>query len=331
MKVVKRMLAVIVIAAVMVTALPNIVKAKTKPVLNKKKVTLTITNTKKNPKITLKVRGVSKKIAKKAKWTTSNKKVATVKKGKVTAKKAGKATITCKVQNRRLTCKITVKDKRGTEKPDNGVLKVEIKSLGSDSISTPGVYERLQLYGNDPHPVPKSSKEDPTSPYTEENVNTYKTTRSKFFSNGKRYLINSRIVVTCNGKDITDKASYIVQFNEDVGMIPVVTNGMMDINAVRVISAYDKPKLIVKYNGAKKSITIQQTIEERRFNMCYCGELFDNGWDCAEHQKKLVAEALATGDDSYHFRTFEKHGGYWIPYYRIVTLKEKEMAQSQRK
>lgn len=333
MKVTKRLLAVIVIAAVMVTALPNMVeaKAKTKPVLNKKKVTLTITNTKKNPKATLKVKGVSNKIAKKAKWTTSNKKVVTIKKGKVTAKKAGKVTITCKVQNRRLTCKITVKDKRGTEKPDNGVLKVEIKSLGSDSISAPGVYERLQLHGNAPHPVPKSSKEDPTSPYTEENVNTYKTTRSKFFSNGEPYLINSKIVATYNGKDVTNKASYMIQLNEDVGMIPQIPNGMVNIADIKVISAYDKPKLIAKYNGVEKSITIQQTIEERRFTMCYCGELFDPGSECDQHQSALTNEARATNDDKYLFYVYEKHGGCWIPYYKIVTLKEKEMAQSQRK
>ena len=322
MKVVKRMLAVIVIAAVMVTALPNMVEAKTKPTLNKKKVTLTITNTKKNPKATLKVKGVSNKIAKKAKWKTSNKKVATIKKGKVTAKKAGKATITCKVRNRRLTCKITVKDKRGTEKPDNGVLKVEIKSFGSDSISTPGVYERLQLYGNAPHPVPKSSKEDPTSPYTEENVNTYKTTRSKFFSNGVCYLINSRIVVTCNGKDVTNKASYMIQFNDDVGMIPMITNGIADMDTISGISGYGKFKLIVKYNDAEKSITLHQTMEERRFTMCYCGELFDHGSKCDQHQSALINEARATNDDKYLFYVYEKHGGCWIPYYKIVTLKE---------
>lgn len=322
MKVTKRLLAVIVIAAVMATALPNMVEAKAKPVLNKKKVTLTITNTKKNPKATLKVKGVSNKIAKKAKWTTSNKKVATVKKGKVMAKKAGRATITCKVQGRRLTCKITVKDKRGTEKPDNGVLKVEIKSLGSDSISAPGVYERLQLYGGSTYSYPKSSKEDSTSPYTEENVNTYKTTRSKFFYNGKRYLINSRIVVTCNGEDVTNKASYMIQFNDDVGMIPMITNGIADMDTISGISGYGKFKLVIQYNSMKKSIVLQQTIKERRFTMCYCGELFDNEWDHTEHQKRLVAEALATGDDSYHFHTFEKHGGSWIPHYRIVTLKE---------
>ena len=321
MKVTKRLLTVIVIAAVMVTALPNMVEAKAKPVLNKKKVTLTITNTKKNPKATLKVKGVSNKIAKKAKWATTNKKVATVKKGKVTAKKAGRATITCKVQNRRLTCKITVKDKRGTEKPDNGVLNVEIKSLGSDSITTPGVYERLQLYGDSTYSYPKSSKEDSTSPYTEENVNTYKTTRSKIFYDGKRYLINSKIVVTYNGEDVTNKASYMIQFNDDVGMIPMITNGIADMDTVLGISGYGKFKLIVKYNSMEKSITMQQTTEMRRFVMCYCGELFDNGNDWAEHHKALLG-ACAPDDYRQRFLVNEKHGGYWIPYYKIVTLKE---------
>lgn len=321
MKVTKRLLAVIVIAAVMVTALPNMVKAKTKPTLNKKKVTLTITNTKKNPKATLKVKGVSNKIAKKAEWTTSNKKVATVKKGKVTAKKTGKATITCKVQGRRLTCKITVKDKRGTEKPDNGVLKVEIKSLGSDSISTPGVYERLQLYGGRTYSYPKSSKEDSTSPYTEENVNTYKTTRSKFFYNGHPYLINSKIVVTCNGEDVTNKASYMIQFNDNVGMIPMITNGIADMDTISGISGYGKFKLIVKYNSMEKSITMQQTTEMRRFVMCYCGELFDKSSDRVEHCEALLG-ACAPDDYRQRFLVNEKHGGYWIPYYKIVTLKE---------
>lgn len=52
---------------------------------------------------------VSGKISK-AKWTTSNKKVATVNsKGKVTGKKAGKATITVKVGKKSYQCKVTVK------------------------------------------------------------------------------------------------------------------------------------------------------------------------------------------------------------------------------
>lgn len=56
-------------------------------------------------KKTLKVKGTSKK----AKWSTSNKKVATVSsKGVVTAKGKGTATITAKVGKKKYTCKVTV-------------------------------------------------------------------------------------------------------------------------------------------------------------------------------------------------------------------------------
>lgn len=49
---------------------------------------------------------------KKAAWTSSNTKVATVNSnGKITAKKAGKATITAKIGNKTMTCKVTVTKK----------------------------------------------------------------------------------------------------------------------------------------------------------------------------------------------------------------------------
>lgn len=56
----------------------------------------------------LKVKNTKKKV----KWSSSKKKVASVnKKGKVTAKKVGKATITAKVAGKKLKCKVTVKKK----------------------------------------------------------------------------------------------------------------------------------------------------------------------------------------------------------------------------
>ena len=55
---------------------------------------------------TLKVSGTSKKVP----WSSSNKKVATVSsKGVVSAKSSGSATITAKVNNKNLKCKVTVK------------------------------------------------------------------------------------------------------------------------------------------------------------------------------------------------------------------------------
>lgn len=56
---------------------------------------------------TLKITGTKKKVT----WSTSKKSVATVSsKGKVTAKKAGTATITAKVDGKKYTCKVTVKN-----------------------------------------------------------------------------------------------------------------------------------------------------------------------------------------------------------------------------
>lgn len=74
--------------------------------LSKKKATLTV---KQSVKLRVKRNPISAK--EKITWSSSNKKVATVSKsGKVTAKKAGKATITAKTSNgKKATCKITVK------------------------------------------------------------------------------------------------------------------------------------------------------------------------------------------------------------------------------
>lgn len=113
--IVKKVATVIIALAVLVTAVnpARIEAAAKKASLNKKAVTLTITNKNANPSVTLKVKNTKKSV----KWTVNNKKIATVKKtgkysAKITAKKAGKETITCKVNGRTLKCKVTVVDKR---------------------------------------------------------------------------------------------------------------------------------------------------------------------------------------------------------------------------
>lgn len=71
------------------------------PSISKKSATL-----QKGETLTLKLSGTNKKVT----WKSSNKSVATVSsKGKVTAKKAGTATITATVLKKKYTCKITVK------------------------------------------------------------------------------------------------------------------------------------------------------------------------------------------------------------------------------
>ena len=106
----KKFLAVVLALVLSISLLPTTgVSAASKKVkLNKTKATIYVGKT-----VTLKLKNNKKKV----KWSTSNKKVATVtKKGKVKGKKAGKATITAKVGKKKYKCKITVK-KKATPKP----------------------------------------------------------------------------------------------------------------------------------------------------------------------------------------------------------------------
>jgi len=97
-------LAMTAVMAFAVSGSPESMAAKKskKIKLNKSKITLTVGETYK-----LKLKNNKKKV----KWSSSKKKVATVgKKGKVTAKKKGTAKITAKVDKKKYTCKVTVKN-----------------------------------------------------------------------------------------------------------------------------------------------------------------------------------------------------------------------------
>lgn len=86
----KKVLAVLLVAALgMSPCAKGVEAAKKKPVLSSKKIVLKVGKSKK-----LKVRNISKSVKKK--WKSKNKKIATVSKtGKVTAKRAGKTTVSC--------------------------------------------------------------------------------------------------------------------------------------------------------------------------------------------------------------------------------------------
>lgn len=96
--------------------------------LNKTKATLS-----KGEKLRLKVTGTKSKV----RWSSSNKKVATVSStGRVTAKKNGTAKITAKVKNKKLTCKITVKYKD----TGKGTMYVATPSGTSENGKIPKLY-----------------------------------------------------------------------------------------------------------------------------------------------------------------------------------------------
>lgn len=90
----------------------NEVKTKKKIKLSKKKATMRVNQT-----LKLKLKNAK---AKKVKWSSSKKKIATVSKnGKVRARKTGKTTITATYKGKKYKCKITIKKAKKSEKVIN--------------------------------------------------------------------------------------------------------------------------------------------------------------------------------------------------------------------
>lgn len=108
MKRVKSLISLLIFSMVVLLAVPATDAGATKKIaLNKNSVALTVGKT-----LQLKVTGTTEKV----KWTSSKKTVATVSvKGKVKAKKAGKAKITAKVAGKKLVCSVCVKAKSASE------------------------------------------------------------------------------------------------------------------------------------------------------------------------------------------------------------------------
>ena len=101
MRIIRKVI-IFVMALSIVMAVP--VTSHAKVSLNKTKVTLTVGKT-----VTLKVKGTKAKV----KWSSSKKSVASVsKKGKVKARKPGKAYITAKVGAKKYRCRVIVKAKK---------------------------------------------------------------------------------------------------------------------------------------------------------------------------------------------------------------------------
>ena len=85
------------------TNIISTVQAASKITISKKTLKLTVGKSK-----TIKLKGLTKAQAKKVKWTSSKKTIATVKNGKIKAIKAGTATITAKYIGKKYKCKLTV-------------------------------------------------------------------------------------------------------------------------------------------------------------------------------------------------------------------------------
>lgn len=287
MKTIKKILCFVVTVAIVVAGFQVTAEAATKVKLNKKAVTLTITDSKKNPTTTLKVKGVSSKVAKKAKWSTSKKSVATVKKGKVTAKKAGKATITCKVKGKKYTCKVTVKDNRTK---NTGTLNVTITQKASETGLGP----------KHPAHAPKGFEDLVSDSYL----------RSK--GGGEPYGVN-KITVTYNGKDVTNEAKYEIDNTQvacvtSPGVIKATNQGMLF-------------NLTVSYKGVEKTFRMGKTTVANSHIICYCGEVFARDEFCT------LQNPCSDDEPCPHCKHSKENrcGGHWIgQYVQYIDIRIKE-------
>ncbi len=267
----KKVLCVIVAIAMVTALVSNTVEAAGKVKLNKKKVTLTITDSKKKPSTTLKIKGLSKKKAKKAKWYTSKKSVATVKKGKVTAKKAGKVTITCKVKGKKYKCRVTVVDKRTDNKR---VLDAEVTIRKATDI---------EYY----YPVKQYQAEDGFTCQ----VSTAKTLDGKPFNTWCASNLN-KITVKYNGEDITSKAKFEIK---DPYNAPYGDEATIDKDGtIQLKASKNDIRLTIVYKGMKKTLKLKTEWVTREDCVCRCGQIFSSGDEQLEHAKRIMAE---TGSD----------------------------------
>ncbi len=162
----------LVLAAAMVIGLVTpgtSAQAAAKVKLSAKKLTLTVGQSK-----TLTVKKGSKKV-KSVKWKTSNAKVATVKKGKVTAKKAGTAKITATVSKKKYTCKVTVKAKTAPVTTEHVISAVTTEQKSVPTTQQPAV----STTESQTVPVPATEDKTPQTVTTEDKTGANVTTEDK--------------------------------------------------------------------------------------------------------------------------------------------------------
>ena len=134
--------------------------------ISKTKKTLNVKETFK-----LKVKNTKKKI----KWSSSNKKVATVNsKGKVTAKKKGKATITAKVGGKKYKCKVKV------EKPKISATYKTIAATESWTLKVNGTSQKVKWSSGNKSVATVNSKGKVTAQRVGSTIITAKVGKTKY-------------------------------------------------------------------------------------------------------------------------------------------------------
>lgn len=161
----KRVYILLLTTLLLLTFNSSTVEAKATTKLSNSNVTLNV-----GKKKTIQLKNYDKKKIKKAKWSTSNKKVASIKASKqkctITAKKAGKATIKVKYNGKTYKCKVTVKKatkKKTTEKTTTEKTTTETTTEKSTTETTTEKTTESPTTEN-PTETPTVPNETPTTP-----------------------------------------------------------------------------------------------------------------------------------------------------------------------
>lgn len=112
----------LVFAFITVAFMPLTANAAGNVKLNKSKLVLEMGSTD-----TLAVKNTTKNV----KWSSSNKKIVKVKKGTLTPVSVGTATVTARVDGKKLTCKVTVADYTGMSIEQKNVVSFALKHVGN--------------------------------------------------------------------------------------------------------------------------------------------------------------------------------------------------------
>ncbi|GEM_PF-763986 len=142
---------------------------KTRIALSKKKLTLKV-----GQKSTIKLNGAKKS---KVKWKSKNKKIATVSKGKIKAKKAGTTKIIATYKKKQYVCKVTVKPKKSQkkksqDKKSGNIIAQEKENNKENGKSETTKTETPKNEGESNSAETQVNKEEPTDTKTPANADT---------------------------------------------------------------------------------------------------------------------------------------------------------------
>lgn len=299
------------------------------------KLSKTSVSLEKGKKVTLKV---SKKNVKKVKsqtWSSNSRKVATVsKKGVVTAKKAGKATVTCKVTylakgakkytSKSLKCKVTVKS---STKPAATPAATPTPSLDPNTT-----FDKA-LEAKD---ITLRVKLDKTTNIGEEREVTIGDKKMKVKDNGvmrkdlsSQYLVDNEMGQGANlgntmeatlDMDKRSKATDISEFETAWGQ-PVTTQKYIDclssygINTLRIPVAWtNMDKDDGTYTISEKQLSRVEQIVNYALNdgmYVVINDHWDNGWWGQFGACKYDAEGNKVADEERRAEAWKRYEAYW--------------------